>query len=108
MYLFEKSYSTGRQILASEHYISFTCTIKKEDVEPNDEGRRIVPAGTVFPKNDATAKGLILNDVDVTYGNQPAPLLVEGYVYKGRLPEDISEEAKAVLPKISYRETYNE
>lgn len=108
MYLFEKSYETGRQILASEKFVSFTCTIKKEDVEPNEDGRRIVPAGTVYPKNDATAEGLILRDVDVTHGDQPAPLLVEGYVYEGRLPEAISEDALAVLTKISYRKSYNE
>lgn len=108
MYRIEESFNQKREILASDHYISFTITLKKDDVEPNNHGRRIIKAGTVYPSNDNKAEGLILNDIDVTYGDQPAALLVEGYIYEGRLPEKISDEALEAMPGIRIRTTFDE
>lgn len=58
-------------------------------------------AGTIYPANDETAQGIILNDVVVANGDTATvALLKKGYVRKDRLSAVISEDAKAVLPMI--------
>ena len=64
-------------------------------------GRKIVKAGTVYPKNDATAKGVVLNTIDVTDGAQSGAIMYAGAVNKSRLPEAIAAEAATVLPRIT-------
>ena len=68
----------------------------------NAKGRKIVPAGTVYPANDATAKGIIYQDVDVTNGPQEASCIVEGYILKDRLPVAPAEAAITALKEIKF------
>ena len=56
-------------------------------------------SGTVFPANNERAIGLVFNDVDVTNGDAPGAVLVEGWIIEERLPEPISESAKLPLIK---------
>ena len=63
----------------------------------------LLKAGTVFPANDETAIGLVFNDVDVTNGDAPGAVLVEGWIIEERLPEPISELAN--LPFIKRKPT---
>ena len=107
MYIYKESFQNRREILASDKYVSFTVTIKSADIQADANGKKIVKAGTVYPANDARAEGLILNDVDVTHGDQPAALLVEGYIYEERLPEAISTEAKTSLVEIKARKSHD-
>lgn len=90
--------------ISSDHIISRTHTAEKGSGEVDENGRNIVAAGTVYPANDATAIGLVMDDVDVTENNQPVGIMVEGYVYGERLPEPISEEAELTEIKV---EEYN-
>lgn len=89
--------------LASSKYQNFTYQAESEGVEANNEGKKIIPAGTVY-KKDGKAIGLTFHDVDVTNGPQPVSVMVEGYVVEDRLPQAISEEDKASMPNIKYRE----
>lgn len=58
-------------------------------------------AGTVYPANDGTAIGIILNDVTVAEGDSATvALLKKGYVNAAKLPAEVTAEAKAVLPMI--------
>lgn len=101
-----KNYGKTEQInfLASSKYQTFTVQVSDAGVTANAEGRKIVPAGTVWPANDATAQGLLFNDVDVTFGPQPASLLVEGYVIEARLPVAVEAvNAKPALKEIKFR-----
>ncbi len=66
------------------------------------DGKKIVVAGTIFPANDATAKGILVNDIDVTEGNKPGAVMDAGYVYAARLPEEPAEAAKTALPHIIF------
>ena len=93
-------YEGKPEILASEKFVSFTVTVPTAMGVLNGT-RKIVAAGTVFPANNATAKGLILTDVDVTDGDAVGALLVEGYVYADRLPAAIA--GTAVLPEIKLK-----
>lgn len=90
---------TGQpNFLKSAHIIAFTTTVKEAD--GGDE--KIVKAGTIYPSNDANAKGVIFNDVDVLHGDQEASLIVEGHLLADRLPEKPSEEAKQALRQIEF------
>lgn len=62
-----------------------------------EDGRSVVPAGTIFPSNDANAVGFVVNDIDVTLSAQPGAIIDRGYVYKDRLPVEMTPEAEAAL-----------
>lgn len=63
----------------------------------NVNGRKYVKMGTVYPANDATAVGIVYEDVDVTTGNMPGSVVLKGVVYKDRLPVAIAANAQTAL-----------
>lgn len=65
-----------------------------------EDGRAIIKAGTIYPANDATAKGIVFQDVDVTEGDEVGALMVGGVYYNGRLNVTVSEAAKGVFGEI--------
>ena len=89
--------------LASAKVQAFTHQISDTGVTADSKGRKIVKAGTVYPANDGTAKGIVYKDVDVTNGPQPGSLIVEAYILEARLHTAPSAEAKAALTKITFR-----
>lgn len=89
--------------LASAKVQAFTHQISDTGVTADAKGRKIVKAGTVYPANDGTAKGIVYKDVDVTNGPQPGSLIVEAYILEARLHTAPSAEAKAALTKITFR-----
>ena len=88
--------------LGSAHFISFTNQAETSMVEAAD-GRKVLPAGSIFPANDATAIGITINPVDVTDGPQPVGVIVDGYIIAERLPVEPSTEAKTAMKEIKYR-----
>lgn len=50
-----------------------------------DGARKVVPAGTVYPANDATAVGFVFTDTDVTDGAVAGSVMVAGRVLKERV-----------------------
>ena len=64
------------------------------------DGSKYVPCGAVIPSNDAYAKGILYEDVDVTSGNMPGSIVTRGIVYEDRLPAAIESAAEAVLTGI--------
>lgn len=103
--MYVKNYGKAEEInfLASAHVTSFTHQISNTGVAADANGRKIVKAGTIYPKNDATAAGIVYTDVDVTEGPQTGALLVEAYVLEARLPVAPSAEAKTALKEIKFR-----
>lgn len=89
--------------MGSAHFISFTKQAETSMATAGDDGRKVLPAGSIFPANDATAEGITINPVDVTDGPQPVGVIVEGYVIAERLPVEPSEEAKTAMKEIKYR-----
>ena len=64
-------------------------------------GEKYVPAGTIFPANDATAKGLVKHDYYlVNNSDVHVALLFKAVVRGDRLPEALTPEAKSALPQI--------
>lgn len=97
---FKKESIEEINFLASARFQAFTQQV--DDTHAQAENG-IVPAGAIWPANDATAKGILLNAIDVSNGAQPASVIVEGYVIAERLPEEPSAEAIAAMTEIKYR-----
>ena len=78
--------STRPNFLASEvGLITKSVNIPDTGVTADSDGLKIVKAGTVWPANDATATGIIFDDVDVTNGTHAGSLIVAGRVFGNRL-----------------------
>lgn len=80
-----------------------SCTRKTAQIEQgggyvveDENGAKYAPMGSIYPANDGTAKGIIYEDVDVTFGDMPGSVVYAGSVYKNRLP-NITPEAEAAL-----------
>lgn len=66
------------------------------------EGRYIVKAGTIYPANDATAIGVVLNDYDVTDGDENMAVVIHGFILESKIPAAPSDLAKAALPMVKF------
>lgn len=53
-----------------------------------EQGRYIVKAGTPFPSNDANCTGIVLNDLDVTDGDENGAVLVRGHINTAKAEEN--------------------
>lgn len=101
----ERDYNTQKQILMfPDHYVAFTYKLSQNSALATEtpEGRKIVKAGTFFPANDDTAVGIVLNDYDVTDGDQSAAIVCHGFVKTAALPEAPTPAAEAALDQISF------
>ena len=67
------------------------------------DGSKIVPMGSVIPANDATAIGILYEDVEVTKGDAPGSIITRGAIYEDRLPAEVASAAKAVLTGITFK-----
>lgn len=124
----ERAYE--KEILASEKVTAFTGTVVPDGVEADAEGRKIVHKGSLMAASGKVVTvtaaagttegtttvsfseeptGILKEAVDVTYGAQPGPFLVEGYVIGERLPLGIEytvaigEAIHEKLPEIKFR-----
>lgn len=93
----EKFYS-GNNILASEIGLVQKTREGTQAMATEEDGHLIIKAGTVFPANDATAEGVVFEDVDITDDEKrPISVIVAGRVIEDRLPVALAEEAKTAL-----------
>lgn len=83
--------------------VTKTTTVSATGVTADDYGYKIVPAGTIYPANDATAAGILFTDVDVTSGDHEGPLMVAGRVVTDRLPVAPAEAAKTALEAVGIK-----
>ena len=100
-----KSYGQPKEILKFNDFKGAACMVSDSGVTADANGLKIVKAGTPWPANDATCKGLLLHDVHVTYGEHPGTYIFEGSVKTPVLTENgitVSDEAKAALPRITF------
>jgi hypothetical protein len=66
-------------------------------------GGKYVPMGTIFPANDATAIGIVYEDVDVTTGDMPGSVVTKGIVYEDKLPVALNSAAKTALEGLGFK-----
>lgn len=93
----EKGVYAPGWFLAHEECVRETRTIPQTGATTAEDGAKYVKMGTVFPSNDASAEGIVYEDVDVTTGNMPGSVVTKGVVYTDRLPVEIDQAAKTAL-----------
>lgn len=103
----KKSYGNKKEfLLTPDHYVAIAQTFAVDDanIEVVD-GRNIIKAGTIWPANNGTAKGILVHDVDVTDGPWNGSIIIHGFIKSEALPFLPSEEAAAALKQIYFTAT---
>jgi phosphoenolpyruvate synthase/pyruvate phosphate dikinase len=78
--------------------VEYSHTFKQQYAgDVNDEGKKVLKSGTLYPTNSTDAIGIVLRDVDVTDGDTAGSLLVRGAVIESRLPQELTDEVKKAL-----------
>lgn len=67
-----------------------------------EDGRYIVKAGTVYPANDSTAVGVVMNDIDVTFGAQALPVVIHGVIKTANMPTVPTANALAAMKNLMF------
>lgn len=111
-----EEYGTKKQILKfPDHYVALAVTVDDTGITPDENGKKIVPAGTIVgggfiaddtkmavKSNDENAEGVLLNDVDVTYGPAGGAVIIHGFIALDKLPEAPTAEAITALNMIKF------
>ena len=87
--------TASKEILYNDHYVGipYDCS----EIATNDEG--IIPAGTILPANDATAKGVLLSDVNPA-NNPNGTMVIHGFIKTASIPAAPAENVS--LPQIMF------
>lgn len=85
--------------LKSQKFLSFTKQVDSKTTGVKDG---VLPAGSIYPANDATAEGVTINDVDVSKGAQPVGVIVDGHILIERLPVKPSDAAQTAMCEVKF------
>lgn len=103
-----KKVTSGVNILANDHYVGipYNCG---ELTDLATDG--VIPAGTIIPANDDTAKGVLLHDVTLA-DNPNGTIVIHGFIATSKLPVEPTADttadgkttigAKSVLKQITF------
>lgn len=91
-------YAPGWFLVDNEDCTRETKTIPQTGATTAENGAKYVKMGTLFPANDATAIGIVYEDVDVTTGDMPGSVVTKGTVYEDRLSEAVDTYSSATVP----------
>lgn len=98
----------AKQILATpDHYVALAFKHAKAvsgttGLAVLEDGRYIVKAGTIYPANDATAIGVVLNDYDVTDGDAMMAVVIHGFIKVAALPVVPAAAAVSAMKQITF------
>jgi len=93
-----KVYLAGHFLVDAENCVRLTREIPASlGTEDTEIGGKYVKAGTIYPSNDANAKGIVYEPIDVSEGNAAGSVVVAGKVVESRLPVTVSANAKTAL-----------
>lgn len=84
--------------LAHDKCVRETRTILQTGATTAANGAKYVKMGTIYPASDATAIGIVYEDVDVTTGDMPGSVVTKGVIYEDRLPEAVDTYSTATVP----------
>lgn len=101
----ERTFTQEKTVLKFFDYKGAACVVPETMGTSDDNGLKIVKAGTPFPSDDASCKGYLLHDVDVTQGDAPGTYIYEGAIDNEKLAETevtVSEAAKAATPRVTF------
>ena len=97
-----------KQILAiPNHYVALGFKHEKADANTPGlatliDGRYVVKAGTIYPANNSSAIGVVLNDYDVTDGDAMMAVVIHGFIKTAALPAVPSADAISALKQITF------
>lgn len=100
-----REYGQPIEILKFFDYKGAPCMVSDTGVTADANGLKIVKAGTPWPANDETCKGILLHDTDVTYGEAAGTYVFAGSIDATKLTKNsiaVSAEAKAALPRVTF------
>lgn len=93
-----QKFYAGNNILASEVGLVLKTFEGAQTMAVVDGNKKIIKAGTIYPSNDASAKGIVFEDVDITYDTKrPISVIVAGRIISANLPVAVDDAAKPVL-----------
>lgn len=101
----EREFGQSKTILKYFDYKGAACVVPASGVSADANGDKIVKAGTPWPSNDASCKGFLLHDVDVTNGDAPGTYIFEGSIDSAKVTENgvsVSEAAKTAVPRVTF------
>lgn len=120
----ETAYVNKKEILKfPDHYVAIAVTVDDTGITANADGKKIVSAGTIVggstksvlanldepvcKKNvqgtDADkAEGVLLYDVDVTFGKASGAIIIHGFIAIDKLPEAPATSAATALKQIIF------
>lgn len=97
-YMKTTTYTSGVNILASEVGLVLKTFEGTQAMETQVDDKKIIKAGTVVPTNDASAKGIVFEDVDITDDEKkPISVIIAGRVIKANLPVAVDTNAETAL-----------
>jgi len=100
------SYATEIGILKYFPYEGAAVLVPESMVSSADaNGNKIVKAGTPFPANDATCKGYLLHDVNVTQGDAMGVAVYQGSIDTAKLTANgitVASTAKSATPRVTF------
>lgn len=123
MYFKRENYTSDMEILVTPaNLVTFTGTVLATNATADESGKKYVVAGSLIDADGNVVKqtgtsgsetltttpvGILYKTVDVTNGDAPCSLVVEGYLRADRVLEGFAAKAvtaiKTALPKITFR-----
>ena len=93
-----KSVTAPVEILANDHFVTvpFDCSVASGLAEDG-----VIPAGTIVPANDATAKGVLLNAVNLNE-DPNGSIVIHGFIKSAKLPVAIGEGVADALKQVTF------
>lgn len=92
-----RTFAPGWFLESETGVVRKTRQISQTGATAANDGSKYVPMGTIWPSNDASAEGIVYEDIDVTTGDMPGSVVLTGRVYEDRLPVTIASAAKTAL-----------
>ena len=93
-----KSVVAPVEILANDHFVSVSYDCTNLTSLATDG---VIPAGTVIPANNSTAKGILLNDVNLNE-NPNGAIVIHGFIKTAKLPAELGEGVAEALKQITF------
>lgn len=99
-----RDFTQSKGILKFFPYQGAACLVPQTMKSVADEnGKKIVPAGTPFPSNNDECLGYLLEDVDVTMGDAPGTYVFDGTIDWTKVSAlSISDEARKATPRVTF------
>lgn len=101
----ERNFTQEKGILKYFPYEGSACLVPASMGVAQDDGRKIVVAGTPFPSNDASCLGYLLHDVDVTMGDATGTYVYQGSIDNAKLKLNgvtVDASAKTATPRVTF------